>query len=1016
MTFLAQSIQLEKNSTLASPNTGYIRLYVGIDNQVYCRDSSGSLSRVVYDSEAGSISGSLQSQITTFAPNSLDMGYDIILCAGQSNMAGRGTLDSSIDVTTERIYQYGGVSTDSRYQTVYLAADGLSHPEGIRTTSIGPSMSFARNYISQIPATRRVLLVPVAWGGTALATASGPWNPSAGASPGTAPSNAVAGSLYENAISQANKAIATAQIQFPNSRFVGTIWIQGETDGDNAISQNAYATALDTLIAGFRSRITGASTSWFIIGQMLPDGITLRSNYQTINAAHIDTLQRNTRIGFAYGIAGSSYQNGDNLHYNAAGDRIIGTRMSQQVNAAKANTSTSLPVPPSTAPTVTSLSTSSVRVSWDAPLCRVTDYVINYRVSPNGAWNQWAHTASPGRTTTITGLSSIAYDFAIQSINGFGTSSFSPTTTLTPVAIPPGQVTGLSVTSTTSTSVSLSWLAPSTGGTVTNYLVEYRINPSGTWLNTSTASTSITISSLTTGTTYDFRVTAQNSGGSGSVSSIVTATAPITPPGTVTNLNSTGVGSSSVSLSWTTPVSGATVTDYLVQNRINPNGTWTTFPHAASTSTTISVTGLVSATTYDFQVAAAGISATFGPFSNTVTAITTGTLAAPSQVTSVNITSTSTSSVILSWSAPGGGGTATSYLVEYRTNPSGTWTAGATTYIPTTTATITGLSSATTYDFRVTAQNSTGNALASPIVTGSTSAPLLQDIVGIAPLSAYSPFKLCGNYNGSCWQVQRSSDSTTQDIGFTSQNQIDTTSLLSFVGSNNGFTSKIYDQSTFGYHLAPYTAIGATAPQVVVSGALVGFAGGALPAINWDGRASGSRKTGMDVVGVGSNIAGSDLTLFAVIYPTNTTSSGTFTDSMAIFSGTIPISTTGFFMIQLRTGSPWNIHIFKNNGGGGVSVASTTNTPIANKTAYLLTMQYTDSTKTYVIRLNGTQVLSWTDTVSNINTDVAWGCFNSNNTYGKGMIGHMPEFMIFPALTLAQIQAAEANIRSRWGF
>jgi hypothetical protein len=53
--------------------------------------------------------------------------------------------------------------------------------------------------------------------------------------------------------------------------------------------------------------------------------------------------------------------------------------------------------------------------------------------------------------------------------------------------------------------------------------------------------------------------------------------------------------------------------------------------------------------------------------------------------------------------------------------------------------------------------------------------------------------KLDKNYTGSAIKVRRSSNNDELDIGFVN-NELDTASLLDFVGSGNGFVSVIYDQ------------------------------------------------------------------------------------------------------------------------------------------------------------------------------------------------------------------------------
>jgi hypothetical protein len=72
---------------------------------------------------------------------------------------------------------------------------------------------------------------------------------------------------------------------------------------------------------------------------------------------------------------------------------------------------------------------------------------------------------------------------------------------------------------------------------------------------------------------------------------------------------------------------------------------------------------------------------------------------------------------------------------------------------------------------------------------------LLDNYPGAAV--AYSFRKLRAGYTGNCIQVRRSSDNSTQDIGFLN-NVLDTTALLTFVGAGNGFVSIWYDQSGNG--------------------------------------------------------------------------------------------------------------------------------------------------------------------------------------------------------------------------
>lgn len=80
--------------------------------------------------------------------------------------------------------------------------------------------------------------------------------------------------------------------------------------------------------------------------------------------------------------------------------------------------------------------------------------------------------------------------------------------------------------------------------------------------------------------------------------------------------------------------------------------------------------------------------------------------------------------------------------------------------------------------------------------------------------AAYSLRKLRSAYTGDAIRVRRSSDNTEQDIGFVG-NDLDTASLLTFVGANNGFVTTWYDQQG-SKNLTQGTS--SAQPQIVASG------------------------------------------------------------------------------------------------------------------------------------------------------------------------------------------------------
>jgi hypothetical protein len=84
---------------------------------------------------------------------------------------------------------------------------------------------------------------------------------------------------------------------------------------------------------------------------------------------------------------------------------------------------------------------------------------------------------------------------------------------------------------------------------------------------------------------------------------------------------------------------------------------------------------------------------------------------------------------------------------------------------------------------------------------------------------AYSLRKLSATWSGSAIRVRRSSDNAEQNIGFDASGNLDTTSLLSFVGSGNGFVTIWYDQS--GSSNNAFQTTPSAQPQIVSNGSLI---------------------------------------------------------------------------------------------------------------------------------------------------------------------------------------------------
>jgi trypsin len=176
----------------------------------------------------------------------------------------------------------------------------------------------------------------------------------------------------------------------------------------------------------------------------------------------------------------------------------------------------------------------------------------------------------------------------------------------------------------------------------------------------------------------------------------------------------------SVALSWMAPSQTAGITTYLVEYS-KDGSVWTTFTRPNSTVTSTTVTGLEAGTAYTFRVTPSigtSVSAAAATVSNSATTNfqkVTNALATPSTSNFANVG--------LTWSAPTITTGLDNYQIEVSTDGS-TWVVFERTASTTTNATVTGLSFATSYRFRITPRfnavlDLTGQATTVAVTTGS---------------------------------------------------------------------------------------------------------------------------------------------------------------------------------------------------------------------------------------------------------------------------------------------------------
>ncbi|HET9076192.1 MAG TPA: fibronectin type III domain-containing protein, partial [Acidimicrobiales bacterium] len=279
-----------------------------------------------------------------------------------------------------------------------------------------------------------------------------------------------------------------------------------------------------------------------------------------------------------------------------------------------------------------------------------------------------------------------------------------------------------------SSSVELTWTAPTSGGggAISDYIInEYSgssVSGTPTVIDTKSTNLSATVGSLTDGKAYTFTVQAVNAGGTGPASGPATATPnpPIVAPGAPGTPAATP-GDSMVKLVWTAPTTGSSPTDYVVDEYLGSAATGqpTKVIDTGSTGLAYTVTGLTDGQPYTFTVTASNSKGS-GPASGPVTTRPIGVPGAPG----TPVGTAGNGSVKLAWAAPTTGGAPTNYMVYVYKGS----TAAGTPVVDDLSGvslsyTVAGLTNGQTYTFTVVASNASGTGPASKPVTVTPQVP-----------------------------------------------------------------------------------------------------------------------------------------------------------------------------------------------------------------------------------------------------------------------------------------------------
>ena len=258
---------------------------------------------------------------------------------------------------------------------------------------------------------------------------------------------------------------------------------------------------------------------------------------------------------------------------------------------------------------------------------------------------------------TVTGLTAgTSYTFRIRNVTGTGNadSQTVSTTTLGGSLNPAG---GLTASNPTRTTIDLAWALPTQPAGVTVTGLEVQQQSAGSWTAVASldaTATSHTLTGLTEGTTYTFRV--RLAANNGTVDSETVSATALASPKPATGLAASNQSRTGIDLSWTLPAQslGVTVSAVEVQYRYARSKglgfndwEWGTVATLASDATSHTVTQVTPGTNYAFRIRLATNNGHADSES-----VTAAALEPPKPATGLSFSNVTGTTVDLSWSLP----------------------------------------------------------------------------------------------------------------------------------------------------------------------------------------------------------------------------------------------------------------------------------------------------------------------------------------------------------------------------
>lgn len=226
-----------------------------------------------------------------------DTQFHLYLLIGQSNMAGRGSVDAESKAAHPRVLML------NKNREWVPATDPLHFDKPV--AGVGPGLAFGKRMADEYPQVR-IGLIPCAVGGTPISA----WAPGQ-------EDKATRTHPYDDMLERAKAAMQAGVLK-------GILWHQGESDLKNP----GYGKRLAELIERLRKDLSAPDVP-FVASELSPLN---PKNAEAITA--FNAVVRGLKVPNYACVCGAGLEHkGDKLHYNTASARLLGQRFAEKMRA-----------------------------------------------------------------------------------------------------------------------------------------------------------------------------------------------------------------------------------------------------------------------------------------------------------------------------------------------------------------------------------------------------------------------------------------------------------------------------------------------------------------------------------------------------------------------------------------------------------------------------------------------------------------------------------------------------------